>query len=499
MGLRWLCVLACSLACCQPSHDEHEGRACQSTSDCAALACVAAANPNAGDLEPLELICAEPHDGRPAARSCERGDECASGICALAGTCVEPCAEDSDCAKTERCASVYARGASGRLHPVDACVLVVALPKGALVKIETRAKAFSGDLDAIMLEGSDVPTQYVIEHVDDRSWPVPAPDTTCRPPACALTLAPNDDADALWFDRDALDAADGPINTVSIGDHVYPLSVLVPIGPRAQPTRAGYTLRVESKRRGAARITTLSRAPDSGQLDLNLYYVGAAEFEDAGSELPDTIAGALEEVGRIFEPAGLFVGDVRQVHVTGELLERGADLPDAQASRGFARLAVQYRVYPQLPELFKLSAGAVNPALDVFFVGDIEPLSAADPGAITGATPVPFGMHGTASSGIAIASDMLAGESTQLGRTLAHEIGHALGLFHTTESNGDVFDPLPDTPTCARERDVNRDGLDPSECEGAGADNLMFPTTNASAAELTEDQRAVLRRAMILQ
>jgi hypothetical protein len=388
---------------------------------------------------------------------------------------------------------------SGRLHGVSACVAVVDLPSGAKIDVATRPAAYSGGVDTLILAGSSAPTLFVVEHLDDESWPVPPSDTSCRPPLCAVTFGPRGSDADLWFDRDALDAPDGPINPIAIGDHVYPVTLLVPNGPRAQPTAAGYALEVETKRRGAARITSLSRAPAGGRLDLNLFYVGAAEFEDAGDEVPDTIAGALENVDQIFEPAGIFIGDVRQIHVTGALLERGADLPDAEVSRGFARLKLQYRVYPQLPELFKLSAGAGNVALDVFFVGDIDAQGEADLGGITGSTPVPFGMHGTGASGIAIASDMLEADPERLGRALAHEIGHALGLFHTTETNGDVFDPLPDTPACDLGRDARGDGLDANDCEGAGADNLMFPTTNASAAKLSDDQAAVLRRAMVLQ
>jgi hypothetical protein len=227
-------------------------------------------------------------------------------------------------------------------------------------------------------------------------------------------------------------------------------------------------------------------------LDLNVFYVGT-------SLTSQRLREALDEVDRIFEPADLFVGELREIHVTGELLERGSELPDAEVSRGFARLRLQYRVYPQLPELFKLSAGAANSALDVFLVSDIDAQGEADLGGITGSTPVPFGMHGTAASGIAIAADMLADDPEQLGRTLAHELGHALGLFHTSERDGTVFDPFDDTPACTRDRDRDGNGLDARECRDAGADNLMFPSTDAAAAHLSPQQIAQLRAAMILQ
>jgi hypothetical protein len=476
--------------------DGRRSTACDSSAECDGLACAAVLDPNADDLDPLTLTCGSERQGLDAAERCSRGSQCSSGICLLAGTCAEPCGAADDCAKLERCQAVYARGDRGRLHGVSACVSMVDLPRDANVKVIERTAGFSGGVDTIELPGGSDATLFVLEHLDDHSWPVPSPDTTCRPPLCAETLAPHAAASGeLWFDSSSLDDPEGPINPVAVGDHVFPLTVLVPNGPRATPTSAGYDLRVETKKRGDARITRLSYAPSGSQLDLNLYYVGAEEFAGAGDEVPDTIAGALEELDRIFERAGISIGDVRQIHVTGELLERGSDLPDAEVSRGFAEIKQQYRVFPQLPELFKLSAGAGNSAIDVFLVGDIDAQGDADVGGITGATPIPFGMHGTGASGIAIAANPLAGDSKRLGRTLAHELGHALGLFHTTETNGDVFDPLPDTPAC----DVGPAGLDVASCQGKGADNLMFPTTNASASNLTEDQATVIRRAMILQ
>jgi hypothetical protein len=500
MALRYclLAALLCWPAACKSEPDDREGAVCESAADCAGLACVGQSSANLDDLEALVLACSSEQQGRAAAHSCERSSQCASGICVLAGTCVEPCSDANDCGSLERCQSVYARGERGQLQTVNACVAMVSLPNAVNRDVEVRKHAFSGGEDTLSLRGANQTSLFVIEHLDDDTWPVPSPDTTCRPPLCTRTLKTND-SDGLWFDHDALDDPAGPINPVAVGDHVYPATVLIPNGPRASPSEAGYTLQVETKRAGDARITALFGNPGAGQLDLNLFYVGAEEFTEAGDEVPPTIASALEEVDRIFEPAGLFIGDLRQIHVTGALLERGSDLPDAEVSRGFTDIVEQYRVYPQLPELFKLSAGAGNAALDVFFVGEIDGQGEANVGAITGATPLPWGMHGTGSSGIAIAANPVAGDPQRLGRTLAHELGHALGLFHTTEVDGDVFDPLPDTPVCDRSRDRDRSGLDADDCAGAGADNLMFPTTNASAANLTEDQAAVIRNALILQ
>ena len=92
--------------------------------------------------------------------------------------------------------------------------------------------------------------------------------------------------------------------------------------------------------------------------------------------------------------------------------------------------------------------------------------------------------------------------SQLLGETAAHEMGHWLGLFHTTEANGTSFDPLSDTAQCAISRDNDNDAkVYPEECVGYGADNLMFWTawsTSSQAAgkkqeNLSSEQQYILK------
>ena len=55
--------------------------------------------------------------------------------------------------------------------------------------------------------------------------------------------------------------------------------------------------------------------------------------------------------------------------------------------------------------------------------------------------------HGSPHSGVALSwDDTGGGESDELlGLTLAHELGHYLGLYHTVEQDGTTFDPIEDT------------------------------------------------------
>jgi len=65
-----------------------------------------------------------------------------------------------------------------------------------------------------------------------------------------------------------------------------------------------------------------------------------------------------------------------------------------------------------------------------------------------------------------------------LGETAAHQIGLQLGLFHTTETGGTVFDILSDTPEChASTQDNDSNGrVTAEEGEGYGGENVMFWT-----------------------
>jgi hypothetical protein len=95
----------------------------------------------------------------------------------------------------------------------------------------------------------------------------------------------------------------------------------------------------------------------------------------------------------------------------------------------------------------------------------------------------------------------------------AHETGHFLGLFHTTEMEGADFDPISDTGkcpclSCASAADKALCGkstsrgaqlVDANQCTAsatcAGGDNLMFwlLQTPASAGNLSAQQAAIMR------
>ncbi len=84
-----------------------------------------------------------------------------------------------------------------------------------------------------------------------------------------------------------------------------------------------------------------------------------------------------------------------------------------------------------------------------------------------------------------------------MGDTIAHEIGHYMGLPHTSEWTGGEHDRFADTPECTRSNDRNGDGqLSTEECPDG--QNLMFWTGTFDSLSLSNQQIEVMRNSAIV-
>lgn len=137
---------------------------------------------------------------------------------------------------------------------------------------------------------------------------------------------------------------------------------------------------------------------------------------------------------------------------------------------------------PPLNSLGELYAKGGHDTMNLFFIGDL-------PGflGVAGGVPTSLGIAGNRNGALVnieahVANSVL---NTQLlGETAAHEMGHLLGLFHTTSSSGNAFDLLEDTPQCP----VNNPTA--QSCLDWDGNNLMFweGTGAITQTTLTSDQ-----------
>jgi len=266
-----------------------------------------------------------------------------------------------------------------------------------------------------------------------------------------------------------------------------PVQVFGTLNPTVIPAVPQFSANLES---GAHTFRVLSEAPEicwyqleksepGNAIDVNIYLVGVPGVTAASAPNDANFSEVTAEFDKLYRAAGIAVRTIRYYDVSAEAAQRFGIIRD----EGTLPLLLQESARPgdSMEEVL---------SVNLFFVRGFNLGGAIG---ISLGLPGPAGLHGMGYSGVIFTSQYMGIQTRDgFGQTvdgnfftaqvLAHEVGHYLGLFHTSESNGFNFDPLLDTPTCSR---IAADCPDVT--------NLMFPFASALNVEISPDQTFVLK------
>ena len=211
-----------------------------------------------------------------------------------------------------------------------------------------------------------------------------------------------------------------------------------------------------------------------GALKLDVLFADDAVDPGPGGGSTDDIAAALVgRIARLYAQAGLTIAD----YTTATVALGGSDFALAGG-----RLATASLVDVQTA---LRAAGARADAVHLVVVHALDD-GGADVAGYSLGLPGPFAAN-RPTAAVLVSAAPFAGpggvDSDEMAVTCAHEIGHYLGLYHTSERDGGAHDPIADTPECGGGDDACPDG-----------DNVMFWTGGGARHVLTAGQGAVMRR-----
>lgn len=277
-------------------------------------------------------------------------------------------------------------------------------------------------------------------------------------------------------------------------------------------------------------VTRPGPLPGSGTLDLEVYLATGST-----SALPSAAAAAAspqvarwkQSLAAYLANAGIALGqvtfhdvadDVKGRYAANGQVDVSSSDPCAPMSRLFTAAVVPRRAVSVFLADVLVAPSPAGGTFKVVGVDGSIPGPSGFPGTIYSGAIVgleDFGFE-TARGACALSAPLSIGScgTDRTAYVAAHEIGHWLGLFHTTESEGTFFDPLADTapcpchacaPTAAEQAacaDVNPKGTSAvknawcvASASCGGGQNLMFWLLSDaySTGALTPEQAQIMR------
>jgi hypothetical protein len=171
--------------------------------------------------------------------------------------------------------------------------------------------------------------------------------------------------------------------------------------------------------------------PTTGTLDINFYFTGAI-WDAEGAKSSASFQSVVQSVEAIYQDIGITMGEITYTDIGEE----------------FQTVASVIAPGSQVQDMWALSLENDRPAINVFLVKEIYALAGPGFGIIlglSGGIPGP-NITGTLRSGVVVSVDPeMLPPGVMTHAVIAHEVGHHLGLWHSSESMGNIHDQLNDT------------------------------------------------------
>ncbi len=201
-------------------------------------------------------------------------------------------------------------------------------------------------------------------------------------------------------------------------------------------TGGDYTLNIETNSSKICYYVIPKMAPGT-KLDVTIYLVGVRGVTAATAPSNTNMQAVVKSMQSIYSGLGVSARVANYVDPSKATIDNFSLLRDFNDV--FTLVATS-----QAQGTTREDALAVN----VFLINDFAVSEAPGLLGVSAGLPGMAGVHGNSGSGLVFSTASLGRDNEMLGLTMAHEIGHFLGLRHTTEHGGSAHDPISDTPTC---------------------------------------------------
>lgn len=442
-----------------PPGNLDDGEACTQDAQCAGRTCLTGPTWPGGHCTTLNC-----EDRGRCADQMGSNNECIPDIRDLGtdGWCARLCQSASQCRSGYAC--VIAQPGLGLCLPETLPVPPFAPSQAAALQAQCGLRSQNGEL-TIDYEVVDSTSNYMVTaFTRDGSYIQPF-----------RIAAPSTTIDFRGRNRfqDTMSLSHGSISSVLIS-HVPQLQSQMMPGPHS------YRLQTQSQ---DVCWYLLEESTPGRTLDINVYLVGTPGLRASTAAQNSDLQSVLTTLGQRLLPADINVGTVRYLDATPQDAARFSVL---RSDTDFVELMTR-----------SASPGTTKDeilSLNLFFVRSIM-YPDGSPLGISSALAGPAGLHGSRASGVVSTSEYFGFEGATpdgepfngneyTGLIIGHEIGHYLGLFHTSEIDGSSHDPILDTPEC-------QPNQFPDRCPDLG--NLMFPYALPGNINLTPAQSDTLR------